>query len=58
MLYVDHDNEPARRLYFSLGFGDDHTDRAYVTDLQPAAEIAAGSSPLMATGPPEKGDEP
>ena len=33
MLYVDHDNEPARRLYFSLGFLDDHIDRAYVTDV-------------------------
>jgi len=33
MLYVDHDNEAARRLYFSLGFVDDHTDRAYVTDV-------------------------
>jgi mycothiol synthase len=33
MLYVDHDNVAARRLYFSLGFVDDHTDRAYVTDV-------------------------
>ena len=33
MLYVDHDNAAARRLYFSLGFVDDHTDRAYVTDV-------------------------
>jgi len=33
MLYVDHDNESARRLYFSLGFVDDHTDRAYVIDV-------------------------
>jgi len=33
MLYVDHDNEAARKLYFSLGFVDDHTDRAYVTDV-------------------------
>ena len=30
MLYVDHDNETARKLYFSLGFADDHMDRAYV----------------------------
>ena len=36
MLYVDHDNEAARRLYFSLGFGDDHTDRAYVIDVAPS----------------------
>jgi mycothiol synthase len=36
MLYVDHDNEAARKLYFSLGFLDDHTDRAYVTDVAPA----------------------
>jgi mycothiol synthase len=35
MLYVDHDNEAARKLYFSLGFKDDHTDRAYVTDIAP-----------------------
>ncbi len=33
MLYVDHDNESARKLYFSLGFVDDHTDRAYVIDV-------------------------
>ena len=37
MLYVDHDNEGARKLYFSLGFFDDHIDRAYVSDV-PAAE--------------------
>ena len=36
MLYVDHDNEAARKLYFSLGFIDDHTDRAYVTDVPPS----------------------
>jgi mycothiol synthase len=36
MLYVDHDNESARKLYFSLEFVDDHTDRAYVTDVPPA----------------------
>ena len=36
MLYVDHDNETARKLYFSLGFADDHVDRAYVTDVQGA----------------------
>jgi mycothiol synthase len=41
MLYVDHDNEAARRLYFSLGFVDDHTDRAYVADVP-----AAGASRL------------
>jgi mycothiol synthase len=35
MLYVDHDNEAARKLYFSLGFKDDHTDRAYVADIAP-----------------------
>jgi len=33
MLYVDRDNESARKLYFSLGFADDHTDRAYVADV-------------------------
>ncbi len=37
MLYVDHENEAARKLYFSLGFVDDHVDRAYVTDV-PAGE--------------------
>ena len=36
MLYVDHDNDAARKLYFSLGFADDHVDRAYVTDVRPA----------------------
>jgi mycothiol synthase len=40
MLYVDHDNEGARKLYFSLGFIDDHTDRAYVTDVAPAGSTA------------------
>ncbi len=39
MLYVDHDNEGARKLYFSLQFADDHLDRAYVTDV---AERNAG----------------
>lgn len=37
MLYVDRDNAPARALYFSLGFADDHTDRAYVIDVPPAS---------------------
>ncbi len=43
MLYVDHDNEAARRLYFSLGFTDDHTDRAYVIDVPagPSGELPA-----------------
>ncbi len=41
MLYVDHDNEAARRLYLSLGFTDDHTDRAYVADVP--ADDQAGS---------------
>ena len=45
MLYVDHDNEAARKLYFSLGFRDDHTDRAYVTDVAPSpARPAPGVS--------------
>ena len=35
-LYVDGDNEPARRLYASAGFVVDHVDRVYVGDLQPA----------------------
>jgi mycothiol synthase len=45
MLYVDHDNEAARKLYFSLGFVDDHTDRAYVTDVAAGDESRpAGAS--------------
>ncbi len=30
MLYVDADNDAARSLYASLGFAEDHRDRAYV----------------------------
>jgi len=41
MLYVDHDNGAARKLYFSLGFADDHTDRAYVADV-PAIRAGQG----------------
>jgi len=37
MLYVDHDNSAARTLYESLGFGDDHVDRAYVADVEAEA---------------------
>lgn len=44
MLYVDHDNESARRLYASLGFTDDHVDRAYVADV-PAAPGQAPAPP-------------
>ncbi len=29
MLYVDADNDPARRLYDRLGFTRHHTDRVY-----------------------------
>jgi len=53
MLYVDHDNEAARKLYFSLGFTDDHTDRAYVTDV-PAGDES--QSPVSSGG--ARGDEP
>ena len=46
MLYVDHDNESARRLYFSLGFVDDHTDRAYVIDV-PSGGVRAVMAMVM-----------
>lgn len=36
MLYVDRDNTGARALYKSLGFADDHVDRAYTGDVAPA----------------------
>ena len=49
MLYVDHDNEVARKLYLSLGFADDHTDRAYVTDVA-AAEARLLPGTLGETG--------
>ena len=35
MLYVDSDNEPARRLYERMGFTIDHADRAYSTTVDP-----------------------
>jgi mycothiol synthase len=43
MLYVDHDNVSARRLYSSLGFVVDHTDRAYVADVPATAGQPAGA---------------
>jgi mycothiol synthase len=52
MLYVDHDNVAARRLYLSLGFVDDHTDRAYVIDV-----VAGYSSHLPGALHEAGGDE-
>jgi mycothiol synthase len=40
MLYVAADNDAARRLYFAVGFGDDHVDRAYVKVLSSGADSA------------------
>jgi mycothiol synthase len=36
MLYVDRDNGPAMAMYRSMGFTEDHVDRAYVTELGPS----------------------
>ena len=36
MLYVEHDNEPARRLYESLGFEVHQVDRRYVGTIESA----------------------
>lgn len=38
MLYVDSENSEARRLYFALGFEDDHVDRAYTGDIEPSTK--------------------
>ncbi len=36
MLYVDDANQPARSMYRSLGFTDQHVDRAYIAAVEPA----------------------
>lgn len=41
MLYVDAHNDPAMRLYQSLGFSLDHVDQAFVGDVAPSSEAAA-----------------
>ncbi|HUY66955.1 MAG TPA: mycothiol synthase [Acidimicrobiales bacterium] len=35
MLYVDAANQPAVSMYRSMGFVEDHVDRAYVTTIEP-----------------------
>jgi mycothiol synthase len=51
MLYVDADNAPALTMYRSMGFIEDHVDRAYLGQFGPAdSEIGSAGTHQMADG--------